>query len=72
MRRVSEDQDIRERVSENLIIGYSQSDVLIIRDSQSGHLDTLMSLINALTPLQIKQLYNENSTVRFGPSSGSP
>ena len=38
----------------------------------SGQLDDVRIYNYALTPYQIKTLYNENSAVRFGPLTGSP
>jgi len=38
----------------------------------NGLIDDVRIYNYALTPLQIKLLYNENSSVRFGPSSGLP
>lgn len=38
----------------------------------SGLIDDVRVYNYALTPLQIKLLYNENASVRFGPNTGSP
>jgi hypothetical protein len=37
-----------------------------------GSIDDVRTYNYALTPTQIKTLYNENSAVRFGPLTGSP
>lgn len=37
-----------------------------------GQLDDTMLFNYALTPAQIKVLYNQNSAVRFGPQTGTP
>ncbi|MBI2590947.1 MAG: LamG domain-containing protein [Candidatus Blackburnbacteria bacterium] len=38
----------------------------------NGQLDDVRVYNYALTPLQVKLLYNQNSGVRFGPSTGAP
>ena len=38
----------------------------------SGQLDDVQIFNYALTAVQVKQLYNQNAGIRFGPSTGSP
>jgi hypothetical protein len=38
----------------------------------SGQIDDVKIFNYALTPLQVKQLYNQGGAIRFGPSTGAP
>ncbi|MBI2590422.1 MAG: hypothetical protein HYW33_00870 [Candidatus Blackburnbacteria bacterium] len=38
----------------------------------NGQIDDVRIYNYALTPLQVKLLYNQNSAIRFGPSTGAP
>jgi len=54
-------------------IGVQQQQVTYIYgDYFQGLLDDVQIFNYALTPLQIENLYNQESAIRFGPSSGSP
>jgi hypothetical protein len=41
-------------------------------DYYDGQIDDTMLFNYALTPAQIRTLYNQNSAVRFAPVTGSP
>ena len=54
---------------QSLIIG---NDTEAVNRYFNGQIDDVRVFNYALTPLQIKTLYNENSSIRFGPATGSP
>jgi hypothetical protein len=41
-------------------------------DQYDGQMDDVMLFNYALTPAQIRTLYNQNAAVRFAPVTGSP